>query len=493
MVVDDEPTAVNLIKTIIEKKCGQFQVAGIAYDGKEALEKMEECRPDVLITDIQMPVMTGLKLLEQTRELYPELISVVVSGYQEFEYAKQAMHFGVTDYILKPIVPSELKELFGRLEEKLKAKYYRGRNVLMHRMVNEIPVEKEELKHYFNSSRYYGAIVRLNGLPARFSERGKGEVFSDINEWMLVYGRDGQETLYLCPEEILCGEDYVEMIKRHISKEQPEASYATTVICRKPVTVDGIGSMVKGLYRVLDSSLVLGKTQMIILDSEAVPQEIEQDNNYDYLQDLEYLAKAKKYERLQKETEKLIRRWGKEERPQIWMENRIRQISYLLQRCGAGNDDCRECEFLLDEAFSNAEDIEQLITSLEDILFKEKKDDPAMEKLSTEEYFQKIKRYVQSHMAEPLSLQKVSREMGVSQTYLSRLFRKYENASFNNYLTDLRMEKAKRLMQSEEKIFVKDVAEQVGYKDQFYFSRIFYSYTGVRPSEYIEKETGNVI
>ena len=109
-----------------------------------------------------------------------------------------------------------------------------------------------------------------------------------------------------------------------------------------------------------------------------------------------------------------------------------------------------------------------------------------MQKLNTEEYFQKIKEYIQEHMAEALSLQKVSREMGVSQTYLSRLFRKYENSTFNNYLTALRMEKAKVLLKSGDRIYVKDVAEQVGYKDQFYFSRIFHSYTGVRPSEYLE-------
>ena len=83
--------------------------------------------------------------------------------------------------------------------------------------------------------------------------------------------------------------------------------------------------------------------------------------------------------------------------------------------------------------------------------------------------------------------------MGVSQTYLSRLFRKYEDASFNTYLTSLRMEKAKKLLLREEKMYVKDVAEKVGYKDQFYFSRIFYSYTGVRPSEYVEKENFGII
>ena len=487
MLADDEPTALNLLQMIIDKKCEGFQVAEIAYNGQEALEKMKKFHPDVLITDIQMPVMNGLDLIGKAKEENGDLVSIVISGYQEFEYAKTAMRYGVTDYILKPIVPSELCSLLEKVKNRLDINYYRNRNALMHRLVNEIPVSEEELKRYFQSARYYGAITRRNGLPTRFSERGQKEIFSDIHEWMLTYGRDDQETLYLCPEELVEEEQYVEMIKRQIGKEQPDASYLTTVICKKAASVDQIGEMVKGLYRMLDTRIVLGKSQTLFLDGEKGEASEEDAGNFDYLQDLEYLAKNQKYERLQKETEMLIQKWGQEERPLIWMEGRLRQICYLLQRFEGCNMDYRECEFLLDEAFANAENIQQLISSMNDIFFKDKKEDSmTMQKLNTEEYFHKIKEYIQEHMAEALSLQQVSREMGVSQTYMSRLFRKYENATFNNYLTTLRMEKAKMLLRNGDKIYVKDVAEQVGYKDQFYFSRIFHSYTGVRPSEYLE-------
>ena len=112
MIVDDEPMAASLIVNIIKRKYSNFDIMGTAYDGEEALELMEKKgEPDVLITDIQMPVMNGLKLVEETKKRYPEVLSVIVSGYQEFEYAKQAIAFGVCDYILKPIVPSEFAKL----------------------------------------------------------------------------------------------------------------------------------------------------------------------------------------------------------------------------------------------------------------------------------------------------------------------------------------------------------------------------------------------
>ena len=139
MIVDDEPTSVNLLKTVIEKKCDRFQVTEIAYDGTEALEKLKDIQPDILITDIQMQVMSGLELIKKIREKNPEMLCVLVSGYQEFEYAKRAIEYRVSDYILKPIVPAEIKKLFEKLEKKLEQKYYRQRNALIHRMVNHIP------------------------------------------------------------------------------------------------------------------------------------------------------------------------------------------------------------------------------------------------------------------------------------------------------------------------------------------------------------------
>lgn len=300
MVVDDEPMAASLIVNIIKRKYSDFEIMGTAYDGEEALELMEEKgEPDVLITDIQMPVMNGLKLVEETKKRYPEVISVIVSGYQEFEYAKQAIAFGVCDYILKPIVPSEFSKLITRIEEKLRQKYYKERNTLMHKMVNEIPIDEKTLRRYFQSECYYGAIVRLNGLPSRYGERGKKEVFSDINEMMIAYGRDTQETLYLCPGELVSDEDYEQMIRRRIGKEQPEAAYVTSVIRQKSVPAAQIGEMVRELYRKLDSSIILGKNQTLILEeTPSANPGGRPGKDYEYLEELEYLAGKQKYDRL---------------------------------------------------------------------------------------------------------------------------------------------------------------------------------------------------
>ncbi|MBQ7370760.1 MAG: helix-turn-helix transcriptional regulator, partial [Blautia sp.] len=93
------------------------------------------------------------------------------------------------------------------------------------------------------------------------------------------------------------------------------------------------------------------------------------------------------------------------------------------------------------------------------------------------------------NLSKAVSLQELCRTFGISQTYMSRLFRKYSGNSYSQYLTELRMNRAKELFQENPDSFIKDVAATVGYEDQFYFSRIFRSYTGKSPSEYL-KECG---
>ena len=110
------------------------------------MEKLKGVQPDILITDIQMQVMSGLELVKRIRGKYPEMLCVLVSGYQEFEYAKQAIQYRVSDYILKPIVPSDIKKLFVKLGKKLKQTYYYQRNILIHRMVNQLPVDEIEIE-----------------------------------------------------------------------------------------------------------------------------------------------------------------------------------------------------------------------------------------------------------------------------------------------------------------------------------------------------------
>ena len=202
LVADDEPTGLNHVCMILEKKCPQYEIMAVAENGKQALEMIRKERPDILITDIKMPVMDGIELISRVKKEFPEVLSVIVSGYSEFEYAIEAIQSGVCDYLLKPLVPSDMQKLMEQLEIRLKTFYYTQRNKILRALCNGKHLEeKQKVSRYFPAGQYYAAVFRQNGLPRRFSKKNGVEIFSMEEEKIYIYGRDEMESLYLFPQK----------------------------------------------------------------------------------------------------------------------------------------------------------------------------------------------------------------------------------------------------------------------------------------------------
>ena len=126
-----------------------------------------------------------------------------------------------------------------------------------------------------------------------------------------------------------------------------------------------------------------------------------------------------------------------------------------------------------------------IMTEVKNTIFQKNGETESV-KLDTPEFFQSITRYLENHISENMTLKSIGKEFGISQTYLGTLFCKYNHKPFSHYLMELRLEKAKKIFQVDSDLLIKDVASMTGYRDQFYFSRIFRSYTGMSPTEYIE-------
>jgi YesN/AraC family two-component response regulator len=121
IVAEDEELILNSIVKKIGAPGTGFRVIGTAQDGKTALELIEKLSPDVLVTDIMMPVMNGLELANTVYARYPHMEKIIITGYDEFSYAQQALRFEVRDYLLKPIKKETLTETMNRLYIRLNA------------------------------------------------------------------------------------------------------------------------------------------------------------------------------------------------------------------------------------------------------------------------------------------------------------------------------------------------------------------------------------
>jgi len=129
MLVDDEEEVRKSIINKIDWADAGFEVIGDAENGKDALEKIEQNEPDVVLTDIKMPYMDGLTMAETIRQLYPSVKIVIFSGFDEFEYAKKAIKLNVIEYILKPVNVEELTAILKKIKKNLDEEIEQKRNV----------------------------------------------------------------------------------------------------------------------------------------------------------------------------------------------------------------------------------------------------------------------------------------------------------------------------------------------------------------------------
>ena len=118
LIADDEINIILLIKSLIDRKKTAVEIIGEAGDGITALEMVRRLKPDVVITDIRMPGMSGMDLIRHVREEQIPVEFVIISGYSEFEYARSAIQYGVSDYLLKPIKKDELNDVLAKLESQ---------------------------------------------------------------------------------------------------------------------------------------------------------------------------------------------------------------------------------------------------------------------------------------------------------------------------------------------------------------------------------------
>lgn len=152
LLVDDEEEVIQAIMKRIDWEGLGFNVVGYAHNGVKALELAEEVQPDVAVTDIKMPYMDGMELSRRLKKEFPNIKILIFTGFDEFEYAKEAVHLEVEEYILKPIDSAELTKIFKRLKVTLDQEMDEKRDV-------------EKLRNYYMDSlpllrsNFYSSLI----------------------------------------------------------------------------------------------------------------------------------------------------------------------------------------------------------------------------------------------------------------------------------------------------------------------------------------------
>jgi len=486
IIVDDEPAAIEYIDSIIINMCENFEIIATASSAEECLELLMNTTPDALITDVKMTGLNGIELIEKIKSVNLHIPIIIISGYSDFEYMKKAINHQIFEYILKPVNPMEFVEVMKRLNKVLTEEYLNIRTQTLRNICKGNFIDSHIIKKYFADDRYYAVFIRKNCLPNRFLDEKDADIYSGSYDFVIVYSRDENEALYLIPERFIDKDDeLIKIIDDLKDKYKIDKNMVTAISTRESFAINEMQSKIKEIYQTFFENLVFGYEQVIFLEEHQKTAVLD-DADKNIFESIRYYLNRYQMSKAKQELKKLCKNFEVNKIPALQVENMIRQICNIIWINSDYKNYDSNKEYLLEDIFYNSMNMTMLYQSLESFLFPKEEESQINQKIDTQEYFDKIKQFIIHNISKPITLNILEKEFGVSQSHLSYMFRKYEKKSFNTYLTFIRIETAKQRLQYDEEILIRDVAQMVGYSDQFYFSRVFKLYMGVSPTNYIK-------
>jgi two-component system response regulator YesN len=510
LIVDDERNIREGIKKLIDWESLNCEVVGACVNGVSALEFIEKNPVDMVVTDIKMPVMDGLELSRHIRDEYPEIKVIILTAYSEFDMAKKAITFNVTDFIIKNDFMDELPKAVEKNVAAINAKrdekkensgdeihsddrYFMS---ILKSLVTDTELSKEDITGFENSNLVICAceINRYEGDSN--TERNLYEMFNNIlkiglkncrfttisvNQSLLIIGLSYEKNSGMninrvveCFSNILIMvEEFMRIeIKIGISSELPEiATIKEGYMEAKDALskIDGKGCALK----IYEGSI--GRNSGEFLDVDGFSEKIceftfdeRSDNAVNVLHDFVGKLKASGCSFEQCKLYMLV----------IYSTIIHKAVRYQLNVDLDFND--YEKEIYKKVQSSNT------ITSLEkigEILISEIRSICIGKKNFKNELVKKVDDCIKSNYKKELTLQKISKEIYLNSSYVSRAYKKMTGNTVTEAITLYRVNKAKELLKNTNmKIY--EVAEDVGFKDAAYFTNVFVKYTSLNPSDF---------
>jgi len=526
IIADDEKATRESIKKYIPWSELGVDVVETARDGITALDMAKQIAPDILLTDIRMPKMDGIELAKNIRVLYPECKIVFLSGYSDKEYLKSAITLKAVNYLEKPIkIEDMIPVLKGVIDECLSDK---RRNEELDRLsrqldVNDFLIRQEialklikdnldpneliekyghSIEAFFNSKHYSTLSVLLNWksfIDNNQITSVKTDILNSLNEmlknndYQYFAGFSGDSVLIIITNEMVCNSittdhpilhmlDKVSFEKqrkiftftaglgpvvaniRHLADAFRKATAAaklqfyngTGKVYHHCNEVNNSFEIDPKLYSAFKDALKKHNMSDAVLLIKRLESDIllSKSNDFDYIRNVFFNLVLIVFETAHEE---FFADWNDEkDKNYVWKEiNHIETLSDLSK---------------------------YVVSNMENIFNRTE------ERYSSNRKINEIMRYVHENYSDSeLSIQSVADHVYLSQSYISAFFKKETGKTLNEYITEVRMEKAKKLL-LDVRIKQYEVAMKVGIPDANYFSTLFKKYTGSTPTEYREKD-----
>jgi len=523
LVDDEEEVRKGIIRKIDWQKLG-FEVAGDAENGKEALEKIEQLEPDVVMTDIRMPYMDGLALTACIRQKYPSMKVLIFSGYDDFEYAQQAIKLNVTEYILKPVNVEELTEILCRVHNNLDEEISQRRdvNLLRESYRSSLPILRElflndlvrgrvaedevapRMEEYEldlkGARKWLAAVIDIEtdgSSPSQRQQRALAPIsvrklvedsLRDYFRFTVFNSTDGL-TMIAAIDEGNTQTSLVDLLSELCREIRKILEVTVTIgIGHSCFELSRIGESYQGAVDAIGYKAIVGIGKTIYInDVEPVGRGKLQFDSKDEA-DLAAAVKFGGREAIEKAVGEIMARMDDARvhvrQYQAYKLAVVGSLIRLTQQYDLDTAQIFGTEDLYAEMLSGRQGREefasQLIQAAERIseAVNRERDN------TTKKVILNARQYIQDNYQNPdLSVEMICRELHLSPAYFSTMFKKETGQTYVAYLTEVRLSKAVELLnETNDKTYV--IAQKVGYQEQNYFSYVFKKKYGVSPTKF---------
>lgn len=492
MVVEDSKPIVRDIVQKIKQFDPRIEDIKIAYDGEKALSILESNKPDILLTDIKLPYMDGLTLIQKAKSFYPSLKCVIISGYDDFEFAHKAMKLQVDEYILKPVDAEEFKKIMTNLTIEINKNTVLRQEEIISNILNKNNAYTDKVGL---PDKYMISVIRIGVVPKFSSMLTKDEIYASLG----MSSSDG--SILIANTKFVCEKVIIYDLSRHSEEginEQNKTVFQKLTGIHPQLNIMCSGKL-SDFERLAEQYMDLSNnlSSLILLNKSGIYSGVTFNHNSLAKLNAEAIVLKKKMESVLRnrslydvhaEISRNIHEWEKNDYPLIFIRKFLMDILDVIYALLGINErlTLEDPNYQIDRILSdcrNYNDLEDKVLEYYNIFIQgriEKSGSP-METAGN------VEKFLRDNIYGNLTMQDISDEFNISSSYISRLMKMYYNNSPMDYYNRLKIEEAKILLSRNPDMLVKDIAEILGFNDQHYFSKVFKMQYGLSPVDYKNK------
>lgn len=508
LLVDDEKLELETLRDYIDWKSMGIGAVYTAGSGKEAYKKVWNLQPDIMITDIHMPVMSGIELVQQLHEEHSNVQVIFLTGYDDVENIKGAFRLEAVDYILKPFSFSAIRIAVEKAIQQLKKKQLLDQSAdTLKKQYFKIILKSDnsyEIEEAFRQLREIDGNPLEDSFVGIIQARGYIEqekcqqIEKNFSEVLFSLAEEGKITFLVLPFV-----DFHDSARRLQGILEDTGEKVSMVYYKTRISVKEIRE-VYTQFEIESRALFYANSDMWIVTKEKESKDMvnskdefkEYQKNVSELKNLIQLMERGEFLKVQNYFNEYFQKASEEQRNCQYVREEL--LGFFQYIYGIYIAEKGIQELILEkkifrkkiQTISSVNELEKAVQQkLEYLQMLEGRTQEGMEKGKKEYVYAYVKKYIKNHYQTVVSMEDVSEELGLSVNYVRNIFRDYAGITLNEYLTEYRLKQALELLR-DPKLRVREVGKMVGYENSSYFGTVFAKKYNMTPNEYRNAQLG---